>query len=269
MPHGVMIQIWGRDDSKSSNSSIGDDDMIDEARAHLKWLKKTACDKVDNARIIGYEDCLREWEKSAREQPTGESVSDIEIDLKQYIDGAFHRLENATDTWHNDTDSNIFIAEILAFIRPYLQSPLHDTVIAKSGDTTSIQSGCILNTSTPQGAGIGKDDVLLPCPFCGVSLKGKPQYMCHEINDCILAAFAWHESKTAAWNTRAAMPRPATGWMPIESAAKYIYEAMQWAVRHSENGRFTPDWQENGNSHAQDRARAAANIILSPAPEGE
>lgn len=50
-----------------------------------------------------------------------------------------------------------------------------------------------------------------------------------------------------------------------ESVARYIYEAMQWAVRNAENGRFPPDWQEHGNSFAQERAREAAeNIFAQP-----
>jgi len=47
-----------------------------------------------------------------------------------------------------------------------------------------------------------------------------------------------------------------------ELFAKYIYEAMQWASLHTVKVGYTPNWQDHGNSDAQDRARAAANIIL-------
>ena len=48
----------------------------------------------------------------------------------------------------------------------------------------------------------------------------------------------------------------------VEAYAKEIYAAMQWAVRHAENGRHTPDWFEGGNSHAQTEARKYAKEIL-------
>jgi hypothetical protein len=34
---------------------------IDEAKEHVAWMKRTARDDRDQARIVGYEDCLREW----------------------------------------------------------------------------------------------------------------------------------------------------------------------------------------------------------------
>lgn len=49
-------------------------------------------------------------------------VTDAEIDLKTHINAAFHRMEDATDTWHNDTDTERFIGELLAYMRPYLET---------------------------------------------------------------------------------------------------------------------------------------------------
>ncbi len=36
-----------------------------DAEAELAWLKKTATDDHDYARIVGYEDCLRKWQAAA------------------------------------------------------------------------------------------------------------------------------------------------------------------------------------------------------------
>ncbi len=35
-----------------------------DAEEYLAWLKKTAADDEDNARIVGFEDCLRSWKDS-------------------------------------------------------------------------------------------------------------------------------------------------------------------------------------------------------------
>lgn len=34
---------------------------FNQAVDELKWLQKTAKDNQDNARIVGFEDCLRQW----------------------------------------------------------------------------------------------------------------------------------------------------------------------------------------------------------------
>lgn len=34
-------------------------DLIETAKKELQWMKDTATDKIDRARIVGYEDCLR------------------------------------------------------------------------------------------------------------------------------------------------------------------------------------------------------------------
>lgn len=44
------------------------DMAVAEARATLVWLKKTASDKQDYARIVGYEDCLRKFETHLKEE---------------------------------------------------------------------------------------------------------------------------------------------------------------------------------------------------------
>lgn len=65
------------------------------------------------------------------------------------------------------------------------------------------------------------------------------------------------------------MPLPDAPQQPddcSEYPAKLVYSAMQWAVRNAENGRFPPDWQEHGNSIAQDIARATVADIVDSMP---
>jgi hypothetical protein len=40
-------------------------EALSSAKDWLIWLRKTATDDVDNARLIGYEDCLKEWQALA------------------------------------------------------------------------------------------------------------------------------------------------------------------------------------------------------------
>lgn len=53
---------------RESNEAAGLDanDHFKDAKEHLAWLKKTASDVADNARIVGFEDCLHSWKESLR-----------------------------------------------------------------------------------------------------------------------------------------------------------------------------------------------------------
>lgn len=58
---------------------------IESAKEELSWLKKTATDEKDRCRVIGYEDCLRLWEKT--EQP---------VDCRPHPNTSFEvRIKNA------------------------------------------------------------------------------------------------------------------------------------------------------------------------------
>lgn len=37
---------------------------FNQALEELKWLRQTANGSQDNARIVGFEDCLRQWKKA-------------------------------------------------------------------------------------------------------------------------------------------------------------------------------------------------------------
>lgn len=45
------------------------DDEMREAIEELAWLKKSAVDEKDHARIVGYEDCLRKWQAALASLP--------------------------------------------------------------------------------------------------------------------------------------------------------------------------------------------------------
>jgi hypothetical protein len=51
-------------------TNIDERDAYEKAVDHLKWLKDTAVDKQDLARVVGYEDCLNEWKQARAALPT-------------------------------------------------------------------------------------------------------------------------------------------------------------------------------------------------------
>jgi hypothetical protein len=42
-------------------------EAFERAEVHLQWLKESAFDEQDLARIVGYERCLREWQAATSE----------------------------------------------------------------------------------------------------------------------------------------------------------------------------------------------------------
>lgn len=57
--------------------------------------------------------------------------------------------------------------------------------------------------------------------------------------------------------------------MNEDEAARAVYETMQWAVSNPPvYGKAAPEWAENGNSMAQDKAREVAKALQARQPEG-
>lgn len=58
----LAIRIWNtrltQPDHIPDTGNMVTDEMIEKAEKELKWLKDTAEDNQDSARIVGYEDCL-------------------------------------------------------------------------------------------------------------------------------------------------------------------------------------------------------------------
>lgn len=48
----------------------------------------------------------------------------------------------------------------------------------------------------------------------------------------------------------------------FELVAAFVYSSMKWAAENTKPGEKIPDWVDNGNSMAQDRARSTAQLII-------
>ena len=87
VPHGIggharsIIQEFINAFDTPLPRSLEDERELQSAKDHLKWLKDTAVDKQDLARVVGYEDCLREWSASLTSQD--ETVARLRADNKR------------------------------------------------------------------------------------------------------------------------------------------------------------------------------------------
>lgn len=74
---------------------------FDDAKEYLRWLRKTASSIQDNARIVGFEDCLFTWKKSLEDmKPVSVSLEKCAIALCPWVDGDRKRQPYpAEDVW--------------------------------------------------------------------------------------------------------------------------------------------------------------------------
>lgn len=79
---------------------------FEAAKEHLAWLKKTAADKQDLARVVGYEDCLREWQAS-RESLKAKLLSDEMVAIIS-LALATHAEETTANIFGKPTDTATF-----------------------------------------------------------------------------------------------------------------------------------------------------------------
>lgn len=90
-------------------------EAFERAEVHLQWLKESAFDEQDLARIVGYERCLREWQAA---------TSAADAKYLPVIEKLAEALEEC-ESWREGTDSHkraLFLRdEALALAKPLLE----------------------------------------------------------------------------------------------------------------------------------------------------
>lgn len=98
---GDLIEYWNTRATPPTKPQAG----VAEAQEYLAWLKKTASDRMDNARIVGFEDCLSMW-KAAQQCEVVEYTRTPSPALKLAVEA----LEFYADKehWDKHTDALIY-----------------------------------------------------------------------------------------------------------------------------------------------------------------
>ena len=98
-------------------------EAFERAEAHLQWLKESAFDEQDLARIVGYERCLRAWQAATAEadakylpvvEKLVEALESAKINLNDFRGCIYDRDDDDIKTQEK-------IAEALALAEPLLE----------------------------------------------------------------------------------------------------------------------------------------------------